>query len=65
MMLSFGVPKSFWDDVIMTVYYLTNMTPSTALNGDRLYEKLYDKCANYSMLGISDYIFFLIKVRKN
>ncbi|KAL2512601.1 Uncharacterized protein Adt_18201 [Abeliophyllum distichum] len=39
MMFSSGVPKSFWDEAVMTACYLTNMTSSIVLNGDTLYEK--------------------------
>ncbi|KAL2465218.1 Uncharacterized protein Adt_41069 [Abeliophyllum distichum] len=49
MMLSSGVPKSFWSEAVMTACYLTNLTPSTALNGDTPYKKWHDKCADYTM----------------
>ena len=38
MMLSSGVPKSFWGDVIMTTCYLINLTLSIVLNDDTPYE---------------------------
>ncbi|KAL2465214.1 Retrovirus-related Pol polyprotein from transposon TNT 1-94 [Abeliophyllum distichum] len=50
MMLSSGVPKSFWSEAVMTACYLTNLTPSAALNGDTPYKKWHDKCADYTML---------------
>ncbi|KAL2532933.1 Retrovirus-related pol polyprotein from transposon tnt 1-94 [Abeliophyllum distichum] len=57
MMLSSGLPKSFWSEAVMTTCYLTYLTPSAAFNSDTLYGKWHGKCADYS-------IFFLIRVRK-
>ena len=39
MMLSSGVPKSFWGEAVVTACYLINLTPSAALNGDTPHEK--------------------------
>lgn len=40
MMLSSGVPKSFWVETVMTACYLINLTPSAALNGDTPHKKI-------------------------
>lgn len=45
-MLSSGVPNSFLGAVVMTTCYLTNMTPSVALNCHTSCEIWYSKCAD-------------------
>ena len=50
MMISSNIPKSFWGEVVMTAYYLVNLTPSATLKGNTPYEKWHGKCADYSIL---------------
>lgn len=45
-MLSSSVPKSFWGETVMTVCYLTNLTPFTILDDDTQYKIWYGKCAD-------------------
>lgn len=58
MMLSSGVPKSFWGEAGMTACYLINLTPSAALNGDTPHEKWFGKLSDYSMLRTFGYTAF-------
>lgn len=52
MMLNSSIPKSFLDKVGMTTFYLINLIPYDALNGDTLHEKWFSKLSDYSMFKI-------------
>lgn len=62
MRLSSSVPKSFWDEAVMTVYYVTNMTSFATLSGDTLYEIWYDRCVDYFILRALVVLLSFIKV---
>ena len=58
MMISAGIPKSLWGEVVMIACYLINLTPFAALNDDTPHEKWHGKCVNYSILKTFGYSAF-------
>jgi hypothetical protein len=50
-MIASSVPPHFGDDVVSTATYLTNIQPSSALQGGIPYECLCGKPPDYSIFG--------------
>lgn len=52
MMLKFGLLKVLWGEAYITIAYIVNRTPSSALEGKTLAEKWSGKLLNYSYLKV-------------